>query len=164
MDIRVNSSAMLVWTDALGATHTVPCALGWQGSPARPCADKQAPPLDSIRPSRIDLRFMVSDLCDLRFPCGETMLGNDVMEARDLLCWLSLFCNEHSIGSERTHRLLPRARFSTLSSLGTLSYQPATRVIVSTLRPLRSLRTLPALVHRLPLNSLLPFLESFLIH
>ena len=31
MDIRVNSSAMLVWTDALGATHTVPCALGCGG-------------------------------------------------------------------------------------------------------------------------------------
>jgi L,D-peptidoglycan transpeptidase YkuD (ErfK/YbiS/YcfS/YnhG family) len=31
MEIRVDSSAMLTWTDVQGATHTVPCALGYGG-------------------------------------------------------------------------------------------------------------------------------------
>ena len=31
MDIYVNSSAMLAWTDILGTDYSVPCALGWGG-------------------------------------------------------------------------------------------------------------------------------------
>ena len=31
MDINVNSSAKLTWTDVLGITHKVPCALGYGG-------------------------------------------------------------------------------------------------------------------------------------
>ena len=79
MDILVDRSAMLTWTDALGAAHTVPCALGRGGIAVKQGEGDGITPVGSFALLSVMVR-------DDRLALPETALGVSIINKNDGWC------------------------------------------------------------------------------